>query len=292
MTAAALLLPLCLQTVGDGLVRSPVSVANMNGAIDSTMDAQGPIYLDHDDTLGAGASNANLLAQTTDETLQTATGVSLAVRANTVVAAFSYGLTDQLDASLVLPIIQEQVTGTVTGPLTGHTSVTFAGPSDLGVRLKYRLLPGLAATLKATFPTGDHATGLGAGAYFLSPGVAASTLLGPVQVNAMVAYNVNLSYTDHSSVSYGVGLATLVPPVPWLGAAVEFLGESGTGAVDPLVFFGTDYSQRHLLAVAFGLRAKLSPHWMVFAAGSYTINHEGGLRDSSVFPTLGVGGNF
>jgi len=290
MHMAALLLPLCLPSLGTGVVLGPTSPANMNGAIDSTEDARGPLFLDHDDTLGAGTGTATLLAQTTDETLQTATGISLAVRANTVVAAFSYGLTDQLDASLVLPIIQEQVTATVTGPLVGHTYVTFSGPSDLGVRLKYRLTDGLAATLKATFPTGDHATGLGAGAYFLSPGVVASTLLGPVQANAMVAYNVNLSFADHSSISYGAGLSTLL--LPQLGAAVEFLGESGTGAVDPLLLFGTDYSQRHLLAVAFGLRWALSPHWMVFAAGSYTINHDGGLRDSSVFPTLGIGGRF
>lgn len=289
MLATAALL-VCLQALGDTVVLSPTSPANMNGAIDSTMEPRGPLYLDHDETLGAGATNVNVLAQTTDETLETATGISLAVRANTIVVALSHGLTDHLDASLVLPIIQEEVTATVTGPVVGHTYVTFSGPSDLGVRLKYHLADGLAATLKATFPTGDHSTGLGGGAYFLSPGVTASTRLGPVQLNAMVAYNVNLSYTDHSAVSYGAGLSTLL--LPWLGATVEFLGESGTGVVDPLLLFGTDYSQRDLLALAFGLRAVVSPHWMVFVAGSYTINHAGGLRDASVFPTLGLGGTF
>jgi len=281
---------LCLRTIGDTVATSPSSPANMGGAIDSTIEAEGPIFIDHDDTIGAGETNVNVLAQTEDLELVTHTSVDLSVRANTVVLAASHGLTDNLDLSLVLPIVQEQVDVHVTGPLTGHTYVTFSGPSDLAVRLKYRLLPWLAGLLKATFPTGNPANGLGTGDYFLTPGLAASQVVGPVQLNALVNYNVDLSYPRKSSITYGAGIATLLY-WPWLGVAVEFLGESG-GSPDPFIIFGTDYSQQHTFLLAFGLRAVLPHGFMLFAAGSYALNTGGGLRDRSVFPTIGVGGNF
>jgi len=290
LTATAVLL-VCLQTLGDTVVLSPSSPANMDGAIDSSMDPLGPLFLPHADTLGAGNTNVNVLAQTSDQTLHTSTGVSLAVRANTVVVAVSRGLTDRLDASLVLPIVQEHVNVTVTGAAVGHSTVTFSGPSDLAVRLKYQLLPGLAAILKATFPTGNPSEGLGTGSYFLTSGLAAQTLLGPLQLTARVAYNLDLSFAHKSSLAYGAGLSTLIPPFPWLGAAVEFLGQSGTGPGDPLVLFGVDYSQRHTEIIAFGLRAIVFDRWMIFTAGTYALNR-GGLRDDRVFPTLGIGGNF
>jgi hypothetical protein len=262
----------------------------MGGAIDSTQEARGPIFLDHDETIGQGNSNVNVLAQTEDMELKTHTGVDLSVRFNTVVVAASYGLTNNLDASFVLPIVQEHVDVRTTGALVGHTAVSFSGPSDLGVRLKYHLLPWLSVLLKASFPTGNPDKGLGAGDYFLTPGFAARKIIGPVQLNGLVNYNVDLSFPNKSSVSYGVGVATLLRP--WLGVAVEFLGESGSGAEDPLILFGTDYSQQHTFALAFGRRAVLPHGFMAFVAGTYALNTSGGLRDHGVFPTIGIGGNF
>ena len=280
---------LCLATIGDTISTSPTSPANMGGAIDSTLTPVGPIFIDHQDTIGQGETNVNVLAQTDEMELVTHTGVDLSVRATTVVVAASHGLTDKLDLSLVLPVIQETVDVHVTGPLVGHTTVGFSGPGDLALRLKYRLLPGLAALLKATFPTGNPQSGLGTGDYFLSPGLAASTTLGPFQLNAFATYNVDLSIPRKSSLSYGTGVATLF--APWLGGAVEFLAESGSGAADPLIILGTDYSQQHTFALAFGLRAVLPHDLMLFAAGTYALNH-GGLRARGVFPTVGIGGRF
>jgi len=282
-------LTVCLQTLGDSVATSPTSAANMGGAIDSTLSAQGPIFLDHDETIGQGNTNVNVLAQTENLELVTHTGVDLNVRFNTVVVAASYGLTDHLDLSVVLPIVQENIDVRTSGAFVGHTAVSFSGPSDLGVRLKYHLLPWLSALLKASFPTGNPDKGLGAGDYFLSPGLAARKIVGPIQVNGLVNYNVDLSFPSKSSVSYGIGAATLLRP--WLGAVVEFLGESGSGAEDPLLIFGTDYSQQHTFALAFGLRAVLPHGFMAFAAGTYALN-TGGLRARGVFPTIGVGGNF
>jgi hypothetical protein len=280
---------LCLQAIGATVATSPTSPANMGGAIDSTLSPRGPIFLDHTETIGAGETNVNVLAQDEDLDLVTHTGVDLQVRANTVVVAASYGLTNNLDLSLVLPIIEEHVDARISGTFTGHQAVTFSGASDLAVRLKYHLLPWLSPLLKATFPTGNASQGLGTGDYFLSPGLAASEVVGPVQLNALLNYNVDLSFPSKSSLSYGAGAATLL--LPWLGAAVEFLGELGTGAEDPLILFGTDYSQQHTFALAFGLRAVLPHGFMAFAAGSYALSH-GGLRADRVFPTVGVGGRF
>ena len=290
MTSLAVML-LCLKTIGDTVVMSPTSPANMSGAIDSTLEAEGPIFIDHNDTIGSGSTNVNVLAQDEDLELVTHTGVNLNVRANTVVVAASHGFTDNLDLSLVLPIVQENIDVRTTGALVGHTVVTFAGASDFVVRLKYRLLPWLSGLLKATFPTGNPANGLGTGEYFLSPGLAASKQLGPVQLNGYVTYNVDLSFPSKSSLSYGTGIATQLY-WPWLGGAVEFLGESGTGAEDPLIILGTDYSQQHTFILAFGLRAVLPHSFMLFAAGSYALNTGGGLRARSVFPTIGIGGRF
>src|SRR5262245_27561389 len=283
-------LTLCLPALGNRLVLSPTSPVNMNGAIDSTLSARGPIFLDHDETVGQGETNINVLAQTAESELQTSTGIDLNVRANTIVVAASHGITDHLDFSLVFPIVEELVDVSITGPLTGHTNVTFAGASDLSARLKWNFRPHLAALLQASFPTGDSSHGLGTGDYFLSPGLAASTVMGPVQLNAKVAFNVNLSRANQSSITYGAG-ASMLLGVPWLGAAVEFLGESGTGEVDPLVLFAVDYAQRHEFALAFGLRAVLPYDFMVFVAGSYGLN-KGGLRSTDVFPTIGIGGRF
>src|SRR5215475_12988765 len=147
MSLGAVLL-VCLQTLGDTVVLSPSSPANMDGVIDAPTDPLEPLFLPAAETIGSGETTVATLAQTTDETLHTATGVSLAVRANTVVLAASRGLTDRLDATLVLPVVQEHVHVTVTGAATGHSTVTFAGPSDFSARLKYQLLPGLAALLK------------------------------------------------------------------------------------------------------------------------------------------------
>ena len=290
MSLGAVLL-VCLQTLGDTVVLSPSSPANMDGVIDAPVKPVGPIFLPDPETIGSGATHLDTLAQTTDETLQTSSGVSLAVRANTVVVAVSHGLTDRLDATLLLPIVEEHVTATVTrGAITGQTQVTFSGPSDLSLWLKYALLPGLAATLKATFPTGNPANGLGTGAYFLTPGLAARTSLGPAELSARVSYRVDLSSASKSSLNYGAGLAAPLYR-PWLGVAVEFLGQSGTGTQDPLILFGVDYAQRHSEILAFGVRAVVHPRLMAFVAGSYALTR-GGLRDDRVFPTVGLVGTF
>jgi hypothetical protein len=287
---AAVLL-LCLPLVGDTIVRGPTAPPNARGAIDSTLETLGPIYLDHTATVGAGKTNVNLLAQTTPYVLGTSTGVDLRIRATTVVLAASHGVTDHLDASLVLPILQETVEAAVRqGPISGHTTTTVSGASDLGARLKYHVAPGVAATLEATFPTGDPTRGLGTGDYWLSPGLVATITRGPVQLSARAAFDVNLSRAGESTVSYGASASVLLWP-HHLALAAEVLGQSAPFQLAPIEILGIDYSARHVVDVVVGVRVPITHNVMAFVAGSYALV-AGGLRADGVFPTAGVGGTF
>jgi hypothetical protein len=282
---------LCLRLLGDTITRAPTFPSNARGAIDSTLETLGPIYLDHTDTVGAGKTNLNLLAQTTPYSLVTATGLDLSIRATTVVVAASRGLTDSLDASLVLPLIHETVESQLTtGLVVGRTTTSFAGPGDLGARLKYHLAPPIALTLEATFPTGNPTRGLGTGDYWLSPGLIATTTQGPVQLSARAAFDVNLSRAGESTVSYGASASVLLWP-GHLALAAEVLGQSAPFQLAPIDILGIDYSARHAIDLVVGVRVPLPYGLMAFVAGSYAIV-SGGLRADGVFPTIGLGGTF
>jgi len=260
----------------------------MNGAIDSSEDPLGPIFLDHPDTIGAGHLNTNALAETgvlhLDGHPQPQATFSVDVRTTILVLAASYGVLDHLDASLVLPVIQEDADAAVTiGPFSGRTTFSAAGVSDLSVRLKYQFHPHLAATLKAIFPTGDSARGFGLGSYWLSPGLAASLPVGRVLLSAQVAGELDLSNASDSGLSYGVGAATRLGPV---ALVVEFLGS--TGLQNALSLFDVTYGDGRTFDLAFGLRAPLPHGFMVFAAGTYALDHDG-IRPAGVSPVLGVG---
>jgi hypothetical protein len=282
---------LCLRLLGDTVVRAPTFPTNARGAIDSTLEPLGPIYLDHPGTVGAGKTNVNVLAQTTPATLETSTGLDLSIRATTVVLSVSHGVTDTLDASLVLPVIQETVDARFArGPLAGRTTTAFAGAGDFGARLKYHFAPNLALALEATFPTGNPTRGLGTGDYWLSPGLVATTTQGPLQLSARAAFDVNLSRAGESTVSYGASASVLLWP-GHLALAAELIGQSAPFQLAPIDILGIDYSTRHVLDLVVGVRMPLPYGLMAFAAGSYAVV-AGGLRADGVFPTVGLGGTF
>jgi hypothetical protein len=288
-TAAVMLL--CLRLLGDTITRAPAFPTNARGAIDSTLETLGPIYLDHTDTVGAGKTNVNVLAQTAPYSLDTSTGLQLAIRATTVVLSASHGLTDSLDASLVLPIIHETIDARFhQGPLAGRTTSSFAGVGDFGARLKYHFTNNLSTTLEATFPTGNHTLGMGTGAYWLSPGLVATTVQGPVQLSARAAFDVNLSRAGESTVSYGASVSVLVWP-HHLALTAELIGQSAPFQLAPIDILGIDYSARHAIDLIAGVRVPLPYGLMAFVAGSYAIV-SGGLRADGVFPVAGLGGTF
>jgi|SRR5262245_2266478 len=288
MHPVALVLPLCLRNIEESTVLSPVSPTN---AIDSSEEPLGPIFIDDPDTVGRGNLNANTLAESDILELNVVpnaqTSIHLEVRTTIVVVAASYGITDHLDASFVLPVIQEDVDAHVRiGPFAGRGKFSAAGVSDLSTRLKYQFHPNLAATLKAIFPTGDSSRGFGLGTYWLTPGLTASLPIGNrVRLNADVAGELNLSYANQSGLSYGVGASALVGPV---AVVVEFLGSKGLQ--NSLSLFDVTYGDGHTFDLAFGIRAPLPYGFMVFAAGTYALDHDG-IRPAGVSPVLGVGWN-
>jgi len=287
MTAAVM--ALCLQTIGEAVVLSPTSPVNLNGAIDASEEPVGPLFLTDPEPIGQGHLTANALAETGTETLAAVprpeTRLDLDVRTTLVVVAASYGLTDRLDASLVLPVMQEDVDARVRiGPLAGHAAFAQAGVSDLSLRLKYQLLPSLALTLKAIFPTGKSNLGFGLGSYWLTPGVAVALPLGArTRLTAQVAGELDVAHVQGSGLSYGVGAATRLGPV---ALVVEFLGS--TGIQNALSLFDVTYGDGHTFDLAFGLRAPLPLGFMVFVAGTYALDHDG-IRPAGVSPVLGVG---
>src|SRR5262245_50199002 len=291
MHPAALVFPLCLQNIEESAVLSPTSPANMDGVIDSSEEPLGPIFLDHPDTIGQGNLNTNALAETGVLQLHAApraqTSVHFDVRTTIMVVAASYGITDHLDAGLVIPVIQEDVDVHVRiGPFSGRTTFSAAGVSDLSVRLKYQFHPNLALTLKAIFPTGDSSLGFGLGSYWLTPGLAVSLPLGGrTLLSAQVAGEVDLSNAKDSGLSYGVGAATRLGPV---ALVVEFLGSKGIQ--NSLSIFDVTYGDGHTFDLAFGIRAPLPYGFMVFAAGTYALDHDG-IRPAGVSPVLGIGWN-
>jgi hypothetical protein len=104
--------------------------------------------------------------------------------------SFTYGLTDDADVNLTLPMIasstETELTATTASFLTGETATSSAtdeeddvGAGDLIVRGRYRFLerePGaLAAGLVVRFPTGDVERLRGTGEYEVMPALYASS---------------------------------------------------------------------------------------------------------------------
>jgi len=202
------------QEAAIAVTNGPTALASMGGAIDSTMSALGPIFLDHAQTVGRGRVNLNLLGQT--YALTSFDGISLDPPTQTVVfaqpvvaarltydarirqaavgLALTYGLLDHLDVSLLFPLVFTRVRVTATKQITdvlqngrfvpvqqpvmratGDASSFAQG--DLTLRGKYWLLDApvaLAATLAFQFPTGVPELLTGTGHYYVDPGLAAS----------------------------------------------------------------------------------------------------------------------
>jgi hypothetical protein len=271
------------QEAAESVTNGPVSVASMGGAIDSSEDSLGPIFLDHTETIGGGRVNMNLLnepnmafgsvngksldplegadpvifEQTDQPTTAARVGLDLDLRQASFGLAVTYGLTDRLDASVLLPLVYtsvqarafRQVTDVLSPsgkflPVRNGKVVTASGSAsgfrqgDLGVRLKYAL-PSLgpvylATGLMAYFPTGVPEYLTGTGDYWLEPLLAAAL---PVGNRGLVAATagmlIDLSDASRSKVTYGIGAGYALIPGR-LGALVEFLGQSQiSSAVSP-----------------------------------------------------------
>jgi len=264
---------------------SPTNAALSGGtAIDSTMSMLGPIFLDHADTLGAGVTNVNVVSQRSFAqgslfgqpfnqlggifpvlARRTPTGnpnspAFLGIRLNynldlhlwATAIAISHGVTDDLDLSVVLPVISTRLNCAVTArvvaatgpnggaflpvhgaPTTGGTipAVNSTGIGDVTLRAKYRLPVRrpwrVALSLEGEFPTGDQFELHGTGAYWITPGLTVSRRLwdGRAELDAHADLHFNITRSLQSQALYGASASVMLWPTRVAGI-VEFLGAS------------------------------------------------------------------
>jgi hypothetical protein len=318
----------------------------------------GPIFLERPETLGQGKFNVNLSWQYVEynefdgQSLRNLHGngpivlrnvdasgnllgfeadnlqYRLGLRNNIVAFSFTYGILDNLDVNLLMPIITTALDVGVTkqqvqtagpdgvfapdrlNPVSGFTQGNAFGPGDLLLRLKYQL-PQLdwfrsAVGLQMRFPSGRAADFQGTGDFWITPAFYGSTLLWDrVEPFINAAIDVDASDTRQSQARYGAGFD--VDVVPQFGLVFAFLGRSQfedpvpsgqtnflyltPSGVQPQPLLGIDLGRKDFFDFSFGFRAVVWRSVMLFANGIYAMNSQG-LRNDTVIPTVGVEGTF
>ncbi len=319
----------------------------------------GPIFLERPETLGQGKFNVNVSYQFVRfdsydggdlEDLEGEGPVVLRVvdaagnlqgfeadrlqyrlklRNHVAAFSFTYGVLDDLDVNLLLPVINTALDWAVTRqqvqtagpdgifapntgpPITGSSDDSKFGPGDLLLRLKYQLPRAdwfrSAFGLQFRFPTGDEDDFQGTGDFWITPAFYASTLLWDrVEpfVNAAMDFDTNDS--EQSQARYGAGFD--VDIVPQVGFVLAFLGRSQlddpvepgetdfltllpTGQTVRRPLLGIDLGRKDFFDLSFGMRAVVWRSVMVFANAIYALNDDG-LRDDDFIPTIGIEGTF
>jgi hypothetical protein len=164
--------------------------------------------------------------------------------------SFTYGILDNLDVNLLLPLIetdldvgvlsQEQFSAQATGPrtlgpfvptpgvpATGETSGSKFGVGDLLLRFKYQLprygALRSAAGLVLRLPSGNENDFQGTGSFEASPSLYASTVfLKRFEPQVNVAIDLNANDVSRSEARWGVGID--VDLIERVGLAFAFLG--------------------------------------------------------------------
>lgn len=252
----------------------------------------------------------------------------LGLRNNVVAFSFTYGILDNLDVNVLMPIITTSLDWGVTrqqiqtagpdgvfspdtgSPVTGRSSANTFGPGDMLLRFKYQLPRAdwfrSAFGLQFRFPTGREDDFQGTGDFWVTPAFYASTLLWDrVEpfVNAAIDFDMNNS--TQSQARYGAGFD--VDVIPQLGFVFAFLGRSQLddpstpGETDFLYLTPSGLQQQPLLGIdlgrkdffdfSFGVRAVIWRSVMLFANGIYALNDQG-LRNDTIIPTVGIEGTF
>jgi hypothetical protein len=159
----------------------------------------------------------------------------------------SYGLTDNLDLNILLPVVYTslhvgataQITNT-TGPVhffdnttqriteNRSTSDDHFGVGDLLVRSKLRLPDlgrvHLAAGLSLRFPTGSQDDFQGFGDFTLTPFATAATDISQLNFHASTGFEIDPEDTSRSRVRYGAGVAWQV--IERANLIVDVIGNS------------------------------------------------------------------
>jgi hypothetical protein len=154
--------------------------------------------------------------------------LALQIRARTLTLFGAYGVTDRLEISAAVPLVQMDIDGTRVNVYRGESFVqatgtaSASGIADIAVRAKYRLVTtrtgGFAAAAEVRLPTGDEQLLLGAGAAALRLMGIASVENGPVGAHA----NLSVVRGGVSNEIAGSGAITLAA-APRLTLAGELL---------------------------------------------------------------------
>ena len=281
------------------------------------LQGNGPVVLRNVDAAG------NLLGFEADR-LQ----YRLGLRNNVVAFSFTYGILDNLDINLLLPLISTALDVGVTkqqiqtagpdgqfspdslSPVNGFTSGNAFGAGDLLLRLKYQLPQAdwfrSALGLQMRFPTGRESDFQGTGDFWITPAFYASTLLWDrVEPFVNAAVDFDAQDSTQSQARYGAGVD--VDIVSRFGVVLAFLGRSQfddpassantdflyltPSGVQPQPLLGIDLGRKDFFDFSFGFRAVVWRSVMLFANGIYALNDQG-LRNDTIIPTVGVEGTF
>jgi hypothetical protein len=323
-----------------------------------TSDTLGPIFLERPDTLGQGKFNVNVSYQyvelneidgtptrrleANDPIIVRVTdpsGTLLGFTANRlrynmhlinniVGVSATYGVLDNLDVNILVPLIATHFNVTATtqqlflappgggfvpqpGPeLSAKSSAQKNGIGDILLRAKYQLprwdFLRSAAGLDFRLPSGDKDNFQGTGTFEASPFLYLSTILwGRVEPHANLGLDLRADDVAQSDARYGIGIDGDV--TRRIGLSLGFLGRSQfegsassndtnflhltpTGpALKPLL--GVDFGRKDFYDLSFGVRGVVWRQIMIFANGIYGLNNDG-LRNDSVIPSVGFEGTF
>ena len=324
-----------------------------------TSQTLGPIYLERPDTLGRSKFNVSLSYQYVQfdsydgddidalaspypivtkvrsggvVTAANATRLEydLALRNNVIGLSGTYGILDDLDVNILVPLIQTSFDTGVNalvvktapaggafapcvsgcGPRTSDLDGGAFGVGDILLRAKYLLARRdevrAALGLQFRLPSGDEGDFQGTGAFEISPALYVSTLLaGRVSPQANLAIDVDTESVSQSQVRYGIGVDADV--LPRLGLSLAFLGRSEfsesaspsetsflhlvRGTPQEAPLLGLDFGRKDYFDLSFGLRAVVWRDVMVFLNGLYALNDQG-LRNDTIIPLIGIEGTF
>ena len=323
-----------------------------------TSETLGPLYTERPDTLGRGKFNVSVTFQyvqldTYDGTNLTnlqsadpmviktsdASGNPIGYRATRLryslglqqyVTGFSatYGVTDDLDVNLYVPIIATNMrigvyardvatAGTdgvftpFTGPQrTGYDDGNAVGVGDILLRGKYQL-PRCdwlrsAVGLQLRLPSGDKSNFQGTGDVEISPFLYLSTVLwGRVEPALDLGIDYNAGNVSQSAGRYAFSVDVDITKrinmnIGYLGRS-EFEGTASPGETafahlrngqivsEPLL--GLDFGRKDTSDLTFGVRGVVWGNVMVYLNGIYALNDQG-LRNDTIIPAGGIEATF
>jgi hypothetical protein len=163
--------------------------------------------------------------------------------------AATYGVTDNLDVGLLLPLVVTQLDvrgrsyigpASTSGPTTEQAAVfgpsmgfddSSVGVGDLLVRAKYRFGYladfGFAGGFTLRCPTGNDENFHGLGDWTVQPALIVSRVFGLNDIHANLGMEFNAADSTLTRARYGIGATLGIEQLRWLAFLVDILGSSG-----------------------------------------------------------------